>query len=501
MTTPHLTGSNSEPGRGARGERAQRDWRRGARWFAAQFVVVVAGVLVALALNAWWQERRDRARERIYLQQLVVDLAATETELAAAHRFFLDRAQASARVAQAFWRAERPAVETLLPSLSAPLSSRRYRPVLGTIHALVATGDLGLIRSDALRTELMAYMDAAQAKIEDIQRFDETYYRRGVDRVREGLDPALLTHLNQLAASVPQARRTELSSLPGGERRPPFANGIEGFYRNSAIYDAYGTLLIAHRNQAYRYLEIIERARRLRGEVYRQLHGVRDPGNCQLVPVGDRLAGECGALGTGTAELTLTLSEVASASSGRWSREWTAYRVWAGEASADGLGTTPIEVEVDIAGDGVARTQFGWFAVHSLANDPETGHLSFRLNLVEVESNETDAEILNRARELLADEQHWDRADDRDCAPDATTFSLYCALHRASLEIAGGFHHRRPALQRVRALVEARTAGRRYEHRLRDYNNDPTIRLADLHALLDDALAGESSATVIRQSR
>jgi hypothetical protein len=37
--------------------------------------------------------------------------------------------------------------------------------------------------------------------------------------------------------------------------------------------------------------------------------------------------------------------------------------------------------------------------------------------------------------------------------------------------------------------VAERSTGRDYEHRLRDYNNDPRTSLADLHSLLDEALA------------
>lgn len=42
-------------------------WRPKLRWFAAEIVVVVAGVLIALALNAWWGARQDAAAERSYL--------------------------------------------------------------------------------------------------------------------------------------------------------------------------------------------------------------------------------------------------------------------------------------------------------------------------------------------------------------------------------------------------------------------------------------------------
>jgi len=49
--------------------------------FLAEFVVVVAGILVALALalalGSWSDDRRDQQRERDYPPQLEVDLASS----------------------------------------------------------------------------------------------------------------------------------------------------------------------------------------------------------------------------------------------------------------------------------------------------------------------------------------------------------------------------------------------------------------------------------------
>ena len=60
---------------------------------------------------------------------------------------------------------------------------------------------------------------------------------------------------------------------------------------------------------------------------------------------------------------------------------------------------------------------------------------------------------------------------------------------RVTIEVTGGFHHRRPAMELVRQIIEERTAGRRYHHRLMDYNNDPSTSLADVHAIFAEALA------------
>jgi hypothetical protein len=60
---------------------------------------------------------------------------------------------------------------------------------------------------------------------------------------------------------------------------------------------------------------------------------------------------------------------------------------------------------------------------------------------------------------------------------------------RATIEVTGAFHHRRPAMELVRQIVDERSAGRPYHHRLMDYNNAPTTRLADVRGIIADALS------------
>lgn len=100
-----------------------------------------------------------------------------------------------------------------------------------------------------------------------------------------------------------------------------------------------------------------------------------------------------------------------------------------------------------------------------------------------------DLRILTRAAELLGDESAWNRADDRECADDEATGkrSLFCALQKACIEVLGTYDHRRAALQEVRFAVEEATRGREFQHRLRDFNNLPTTRLADIRAVLQVA--------------
>jgi hypothetical protein len=83
----------------------------------------------------------------------------------------------------------------------------------------------------------------------------------------------------------------------------------------------------------------------------------------------------------------------------------------------------------------------------------------------------------------------WNRADYRRCPGSAKTWSIYCAMQRAGIDASCGAHHRRPAMEAVRVIVDERAAKRNYDHRLMDYNNDSTTTLADVRSLFAEALS------------
>ena len=100
-----------------------------------------------------------------------------------------------------------------------------------------------------------------------------------------------------------------------------------------------------------------------------------------------------------------------------------------------------------------------------------------------------DLAIIDEADAILAEEADWNRHDTRECPPGATSFSLFCALQKASTDVLGVYDHRRAALQEVRFEVEDATKGREFEHRLMDYHNLPETRFSDIKRLLAAARA------------
>jgi hypothetical protein len=206
-----------------------------------------------------------------------------------------------------------------------------------------------------------------------------------------------------------------------------------------------------------------------------------------------RWEGSCGRLFG--QEPKMRLKRTTTVVSGRWQKGKDPADVWRGDMTDEGNPNFAIELEVYGGGGGVLRTEYGWYAVAKFSATPTS--LTFQIDTSRaIAPNELDAEIVRRADALLASTAVWNRADNRQCLASAPKWSIYCAMEHASIEATCGFHHRRPALEMVREIVEERSVGRNYSHRLMDYNNDSTTSLDQVHGLFHDALARmNSSAT------
>jgi hypothetical protein len=128
-----------------------------------------------------------------------------------------------------------------------------------------------------------------------------------------------------------------------------------------------------------------------------------------------------------------------------------------------GYPNAPLELEIYAGNWGVLRTEYGWFPVNGFA---ASSTLSFDLDSShQVQPSALDLEIVQKASVILSTENAWNRDDNRQCATNATTWSIYCALEKAEAEVTGGVHHRRPASEIVRKIDRKYSALFRAQHK------------------------------------
>jgi hypothetical protein len=124
-----------------------------------------------------------------------------------------------------------------------------------------------------------------------------------------------------------------------------------------------------------------------------------------------------------------------------------------------------------------------------------SGTILFALNqgFIHERAGQSDLRVLQRTKQLLVDKQSWNRSPSRDCAVQSQPLTLYCAAREASIEVTGGFRHRRPALQILRSEIKVLWPNKEYEHGIADFNADPDISFSDLQRLLDASIARVAS--------
>lgn len=169
--------------------RAWSVWRR----LAAEFVVIVVGVLVALGVDAARDARADRVREATYLGQLQADLSETADHLAEAISVDQRARDGADRLTVALNASGLPPSDSLASWLAAATnSSASFYPTMGTVTALVESGELRLIRDEDLRRRVLRYHSGVQSALRIVDGVDPHMWRT-IERLGGMLSwPALL---------------------------------------------------------------------------------------------------------------------------------------------------------------------------------------------------------------------------------------------------------------------------------------------------------------------
>lgn len=139
-----------------------------------EVAIVTAGILIAFALDAWWDNRVTAEREQIHLRALVSDfehnvgalqaIVSKEEDVMANTEALLKLARTSSQDAPA----------SLVELMNGVFNSGRYEPVMGAYEALLNSGGLMLIRDESLRAALAEF--AASVRNEYSDRWSQEHY-------------------------------------------------------------------------------------------------------------------------------------------------------------------------------------------------------------------------------------------------------------------------------------------------------------------------------------
>jgi len=137
------------------------DWRPKLRWFGAEILIVVAGVLIALALNAWWADRQRADDAATLRAEILADVEQTRDVIATD----LAISRETERKARAILRAMSAPDATrdsILATVGSVFLLKMWEPVNDTYTEALGSGRFNLIDDPDLRLALSRYQTQSE---------------------------------------------------------------------------------------------------------------------------------------------------------------------------------------------------------------------------------------------------------------------------------------------------------------------------------------------------
>lgn len=163
-------------------------------------VVIVSSILLAFAIDAWWDGRRDQMERVELLEALVGDFGAARAILAdRIEREAELEGRTRALLAASGRRTHLPAdsIQYLAFALVTGAGGN-VAPSVPRYDAAVASGRLGMISDDSLLVALGSFDLARRNHVALVERLRERFYSGGLDDLRREL--GTLAVLNPVAA-------------------------------------------------------------------------------------------------------------------------------------------------------------------------------------------------------------------------------------------------------------------------------------------------------------
>ncbi len=129
-------------------------WKR----LIVEAAAIVGSILLAFAIDAWWDERQERQEERQYLVTLKRDFEQTRNSLEESLQVNRQASESVLELLEIVQEPKNSVAETeLVRHLFDVFRAHYPTAVFGTFHDMVNSGDLRLIQSGELRLNLAQF--------------------------------------------------------------------------------------------------------------------------------------------------------------------------------------------------------------------------------------------------------------------------------------------------------------------------------------------------------
>lgn len=139
------------------------------KYTIGEIVLVVIGILIALQINNWNENRKNRIKEKAILKELHKDFSKNLEEFYPIKQAQLNTFNSGEivfrNIRTLHLQASRDSVFRYATGM---FGGYPYHPSNGVVESLISTGDINLIRNDTLRKYLVSWKDVLYDYSEDV---------------------------------------------------------------------------------------------------------------------------------------------------------------------------------------------------------------------------------------------------------------------------------------------------------------------------------------------
>jgi hypothetical protein len=138
---------------------------------------------------------------------------------------------------------------------------------MGTIQALITTGDLRLLRDDALRSAVTAYAESMMNLVDEHGILLDMW-TRGMEQASEVIDVSDVLAVMRPASQIDSlARANPLYQLPPGERIRPFPPDWNAVRSNRQLFRGASHMNLAKQNMQWVRATMLAETRALKEQI------------------------------------------------------------------------------------------------------------------------------------------------------------------------------------------------------------------------------------------
>ncbi|GLU44435.1 DUF6090 family protein [Allomuricauda sp. NBRC 101325] len=124
-----------------------------------EIILVVVGILIALQLNNWSQQKQDRHREQLILKQLNSEFQNNKQLFELGRSTYQTKLEACNKVISFFPLPEEQKADSIVKYFQGIFQSYMYNPSNGLVESLLYSSSIEVIQNDSLKHLLTSWKD------------------------------------------------------------------------------------------------------------------------------------------------------------------------------------------------------------------------------------------------------------------------------------------------------------------------------------------------------